>query len=106
MKDHHKSHRTARQEDVRASVDRLLDPYQKTERFHIVRKCVSSILQAPHRKGLEEDVLQCQRKATEANERTAELYSEQGNTAAAELVVNDETTQCEIISGRDKIVET
>ena len=40
------------QADFRASGDRLLDPHQQT-RLDLIRSCVNSILQARHRKGLE-----------------------------------------------------
>ena len=46
-------------------------------------------------KELEDDLLQCPRKDTDVNERTAELYSKQGNKDVTELAVFDETTQCE-----------
>ena len=52
----------ALQEDFGASGGQLLDPDQKPERLDRIRNRVDAILQAPHRKELEEDLLQCQRK--------------------------------------------
>ena len=75
--------------------ERLLHPDQKPKTLDLIRNFVDSILQAPNRKELEENLLQCQSKDTEVNERTAELYSKQRNTDITELVVIHETTQCE-----------
>ena len=50
---------------------------------------------SPHRKELEEELRKYQVKGTEVDERAADLYSKQGLTDITELVVIDETTQCE-----------
>ena len=44
----------------------------------------------------EEELLQYQEKGTEANARTAVLYSKLGNTDFSELVVIDEMIQCTV----------
>ena len=44
---------------------------------------------------MRKELLQCQEKDMEVDEHTAELYSKHGNNDIAELVVNDETAQCE-----------
>ena len=71
-----------------ASVGRLLDQDQQLKRFHVVRNDVNSIGKDPRRQELEEGLFQYQEEGTEVDERTAELYSKQGN---ADI---DETTQC------------
>ena len=88
-------HAPAIQADFRASGDRLQDQDQQQKRIDLIRKCVNSILQSPHRRKFKEELLQCQRKDTEVNERTAELHSKQGDIGTTELVVIDETTQCD-----------
>ena len=41
-------------------------------------------------------MLEYQERGTEENERTAELYSEQGKTDLIELMMIDETMQCAV----------
>ena len=79
----------------RASGDLLLDPDQQQKRLGIKGNCVHSI-STKHltEKELEGELNQCQEKDTEVNVRTAESYSEQGNTGLTELTVIDEMTQC------------
>ena len=64
MKDHLKvePHAPAIQADFRASGDRLLDPDQQQKRLDLIRNCVNSILQLPHRKMFEEILRQYQEK--------------------------------------------
>ena len=81
--------------DVRASGGRLRVAAQQQKGLDLIRNCVRSSLPALGRKEVEEEPLQCQRKDKEVNERTAELHSKDGNTDTTELVVIDETTQCE-----------
>ena len=52
-------------------------------------------MQSPNNGGLTREMLRSQEKGTEVDKRTAALYSEQGNLDITELVVIDETTQCE-----------
>ena len=60
------------QAEFRASGDRLLDLDQKHKSLDLIRKnWVNFILQAPHRKELEEEPLECQEKGAEVNTRTA-----------------------------------
>ena len=75
------------------------------------------ILQTPHRKEHEEELIQYQVKGTEVKARTGELYSEQGNTDLSELTVIDAMIQCiackkhkrshsaRLLSRKDKNVE-
>ena len=84
------------QEDFPASGDRLLDPDQKQKKLDLIRHCVDSILHALHRKELEAEQYQCQRKFLEVNESTAGLYSKQGNTDFSEHMVVDEMIQFEV----------
>ena len=51
-------HAPAIQADVRASGGRLLDPDQHQKRFHLIRTCVNSMQQAPHREEFQEELLQ------------------------------------------------
>ena len=69
----------------------MLDPEQQQKRL---LTCGNSILQGTHRKELEEELVQCQGQSTEVNARTAELYSEQGNSHVTEHMVIDEIIQC------------
>ena len=100
MKDHETfrlaQHAPAIQADVRAlgaqiALTQIIDK----KGFDLIKKCVDSILQAPHRKELEDELLRYQKRSTEVDARTAELYSNQGNTDITELELIDETTQCE-----------
>ena len=86
----------ALQEDVQVSSDRLLDPDQQQKRLDFIRNRVNSIAKVPHKKELEEELLQCHEKGTEVNAPTAELYREQRHTDLTELVVILQTTQYEI----------
>ena len=72
-------HAPAIRADLRASGKRLLYPSQQQKRLNLIRNCLNSILQALRRKELE--------KGTEVDARTAELYSEHGNTDITELAV-------------------
>ena len=56
---------------------------------------VDSTLKALHRKEVEKEPFLCQGTGTEVDARTAELYSREGNTDITELMVIDETTQCD-----------
>ena len=58
------------------------------------RKCVNFISQSPTKDEITNELLQFQEKGTEVDERTAELYSLQGNIDITEVVVVDEMTQC------------
>ena len=86
-KDHQKSHRThwqSKQISVHLVTDCLTQMNNK-------RGSISSgIVSIPFCNRLTE-----KRKNTELTERTAELYSKQGNADIPELVIIDETTQCE-----------
>ena len=84
------------QADFRASGDWLLDPDQQQKRLDLIRNLVNSILQTPHRKELEEELLQYQEKGTEVKARTAELHSEQKNTDLSEIRVIDEMILCNV----------
>ena len=50
----------------------------------------------PNKDELTKELLQNQTQGTDIYERTAGLYSEQGNTDISELMVIDEMTQCDI----------
>ena len=50
-----------------------------------MRSCISFMLQGPNEDELTNKILQYQEKGTEVDERTAELYSKQGNTDITEL---------------------
>ena len=92
-RDHHNPHRPFK----KISGHRVTSCLTQTEikKDSIIAGTVDFNLQAPHRKELEEDLLQCQRKDTEVNERIVEMYSELVNTDITELVVIDESSQCE-----------
>ena len=98
-KDRQKSRRTHQenQADFCASGDRLLDRDQQQKRLDLPKNCVSSILQAPQREELDEQLFQNQDKRTKVDARTAEKNSKQGNIDTTELAVIDETTQCEVV---------
>ena len=82
------------QADFRASGDRLLDLDQKHKSLDLISKnWVNFILQVHHRKGLEEEPLECQEKDAEVNTRTAMLCSAQGNSDLSELMAIDEMIQ-------------
>ena len=51
------------------------------------------------------ELLQYQEKDTDVDERTAELYSKQGNTDVIELEVIDEMTQCEVCKEQELSAE-
>ena len=55
-------HALAIQEGFRSSDDRLLASDKKQKRLDLILNCVNSILQALHKKELEEELLQCHRK--------------------------------------------
>ena len=71
------------------------DQDQFQVRLNLQRCCVNWILQSPNNDELTRDMLRSQEKGTEVDKRTAELYSEQGNIDITEIVVIDETMQCE-----------
>ena len=56
------------------------------------------------REKLEEELLQYQEKGTEANARTAELYSKQENTDFSEVVVIDEISAQFVMTQRKRKV--
>ena len=97
-KEHQKSHRVHWQfkEFSGPSGVWLFDSDKKQKSLDLLRKCVTSIPQALRRKELEEELLQCQDKDAEVNERTAELYSKQGNSDITELLIFDDILQCKV----------
>ena len=94
-------HAPAIQADVRALGDRLLDQDQQQKRFDLIRSCVNFLMQSPTKDEVTKEPLQHLEKGTDVDERTAELYSKQGIADVTELMVIDETTQCEVCEGHN-----
>ena len=77
-RNHQKSHSKHRQPN-QMSVHRVTDSY-------LIKGCVNFILQSPNKDELTQKLRKYQDKSTEVDERTAELYSEQGNAHITELI--------------------
>ena len=97
LKDYGMSHRTHQQsKQISVRVTDGLTKSNNTTRLDLITSCVIFIVQSPNKDELTKELLQYQEEGTGVDERTAELYSEQGNDDITELVICEETTQCEI----------
>ena len=87
-KDNQKSHRTHTGNPSRCPCK------SKQRRLDLITICAHSFEKALHRNKLEEELLQNQANMY-GRECTVDLCSDQGNSDVTELMVIDETTQCE-----------